>query len=166
MSDEPRWLSADELAAWVKLIAVLEMLPGRLDQQLRQDSGLSHFEYYVLAMLSEAPQRTLQMTSLAERTNGSLARLSHVVSRLEAKGLIRRQPCPDNRRVINASLTDHGWTVLSAAAPGHVATVRDLVIDALTPAQVSQLNRIASRLLTRLDPDHTMDLPIGRGPQS
>jgi len=75
---EPRWLDADERAAWLRLVAVVELLPGALDGQLRRDSQLSHFEYFVLAMLSEAPERRLRMTSLAQRTNATLPRLSSV----------------------------------------------------------------------------------------
>ena len=81
-----RWLTDDELQAWVRLVAVVELLPGSLEQQLRRDSGLSHFEYFVMAMLSEAPGRRLRMTALAARANATLSRLSHVVSRLEARG--------------------------------------------------------------------------------
>ena len=80
---DTEWLSEDERAAWLRLIAVVELLPGVLDSQLRADAGLTHFEYFVLAMLSEAPERTLRMTSLAQRTNATLPRLSHVVTRLE-----------------------------------------------------------------------------------
>jgi hypothetical protein len=69
---ENRWLTDDERVAWVRLAAVLELLPGVSDTQLRRDADLSHFEYFVLAMLSEAPERTLRMTSLAARTNAFL----------------------------------------------------------------------------------------------
>ncbi len=148
-----RWLDDDEQAAWVRLAAVVELLPGVLEAQLRRDSDLTHFEYWVLAMLSEAPTRTLRMTALASRTSGSLSRLSHVVTRLEGRGLLERFPCPEDRRATNARLTDAGWDVVVAAAPGHVETVRDYVVDALTPRQLSQLTEIADAILDRLDPD-------------
>src|SRR3954449_2200497 len=144
---ETRWLTDDERVAWVRLAAVLELLPGVLDTQLRRDADLSHFEYFVLAMLSEAPERTLRMTSLAARTNATLPRLSHVVRRLEDRGLVRRFPCPADGRATNAQLTDHGWAAVVAAAPGHVANVRSHVIDALSPAQVGQLDVLMSSLL-------------------
>lgn len=153
---DTRWLDDDELAAWVRLVAVVELLPGVLDSQLRQDSGLAHFEYFALAMLSEAPERTLRMTSLAQRTNATLSRLSHVVRRLEERGLVERSPCPEDRRATNARLTDTGWKVIQAAAPGHVENVRRHVIDALTPEQVRQLHDIAGALLERLDPQGLM----------
>ena len=102
------------------LVAVVELLPGVLDTQLRRDAGLTHFEYFVLAMLSEAPERTLRMTALAQRTNATLPRLSHVVRRLEDRGLVERFPCPEDRRATNARLTPTGWDEVVAAAPGHV----------------------------------------------
>ncbi|HEY0952824.1 MarR family winged helix-turn-helix transcriptional regulator [Nocardioides sp.] len=153
---ETRWLSPTELAAWVRLVAVVELLPGVLDTQLRRDAGLTSFDYYVLAMLSEAPDRTLRMTALAAQTNATLPRLSHVVRRLEERGLVHRFPCPEDRRATNARLTDEGWRTVREAAPGHVANVREHVIDALTPEQLEQLSQIADALLPRLDPTGTM----------
>ncbi|SFH89198.1 MarR family winged helix-turn-helix transcriptional regulator [Nocardioides psychrotolerans] len=149
---EPRWLTEDERAAWLRLVAVVELLPGALDSQLRADSGLAHFEYYVLAMLSEAPDRTLRMTVLAQRTNATLPRLSHVVRRLEDRGLVQRSPCPDDGRATNAALTPAGVAAVAEAAPGHVDNVRRLVLDPLAPAQVASLHEIADALLTELDP--------------
>lgn len=153
---DTRWLDEQQLDAWVKLVAVVELLPGVLDSQLRRDTGLTHFEYFVLAMLSEAPDRTLRMTGLAQRTNATLPRLSHVVRRLEDRGLVERFPCAEDGRATNARLTDAGWAEVVAAAPGHVANVRRHVIDALSQEQVSQLGEIADALLERLDPDGLM----------
>src|SRR4051794_19848481 len=150
---EPQWLDEDERAAWLRLIAVVELLPGVLDAQLRAAWGLTHFEYFVLAMLSEAPERTLRMTTLSRRTNATLPRLSHVVNRLEGRDLVERFPCPEDRRATNARLTSAGWDAVVAAAPGHVATVRRHVLDPLTRVQVKQLRAISEVLLTRLDPD-------------
>lgn len=150
------WLTEEQRQAWVKLVAVVELLPGVLEGQLRRDSGLTHFEYFVLAMLSEAPDHTLRMTALADRTNATLPRLSHVVSRLEGRGLVERLPCPEDGRATNVHLSDEGWSTIVAAAPGHVATVREYVIDALTPAQVRQLGSITTALLKKLDPDARM----------
>lgn len=153
---EPRWLDDDERAAWLRLIAVVELLPGALDAQLRRDSQLTHFDYYVLAMLSEAPERTLRMTALAALTNATLPRLSHVVRRLEDRGLVERFPCPQDGRATNARLTPAGWDAVVAAAPGHVETVRRHVLDPLTPAQLTQLRQICDALLPALDPDRTL----------
>ena len=153
---EPRWLDETQLDAWKRLVAVVELLPGILDSQLQRDAALSHFEYYVLAMLSETPGRTLRMTHLASATNATLPRLSHVVARLEKRGLVERLPCPEDRRATNAHLTDAGWDKVVATAPGHVATVRDHVIDALTDEQVAQLDAIAGQILERVDPEDRM----------
>src|SRR5215218_9481820 len=150
---EVQWLNETERDAWLRLIAVVELLPGVLDAQLRAQSGLTHFEYFVLAMLSEAPDRTLRMTRLAQRTNATLPRLSHVISRLEGRGLVERFPCAEDRRATNARLTSPGWDAVVAAAPGHVDAVRRHVLDPLSPAQVRQLRSIGDALLTRLDPD-------------
>ncbi|HEY0117181.1 MAG TPA: MarR family winged helix-turn-helix transcriptional regulator [Cellulomonas sp.] len=152
-TDEVRWLTADQLHAWVGLLAVAELLPAALDSQLRREANLTHFDYQVLAMLSEAPGRCLRMTTLALRTSATLPRLSHVVERLEARGLVERTPNPDDARANDAHLTAEGWTTLVAAAPGHVRTARALVIDALTDEQVAQLEAITTALLTRLDPE-------------
>lgn len=154
-----RWLTDDERVAWVRLAAVLELLPGVLDGQLRRDSGLSHFEYFVLAMLSEAADGTLRMTALAARTNATLPRLSHVVKRLEERGLVRRFPCPDDARATNAQLTDVGRDTVVAAAPGHVATVRHAVIDALDAEQVGQLAALTEAILGRIDPEGVVMAP-------
>jgi len=150
---EPRWLEPAEQEAWLGLTAVVELLPGALDNQLQRDAGLSHFEYMAMAMLSQAPNRTLRMTALAERTNATLPRLSHVISRLVTRGYVERVPCPEDKRATNAQLTAAGWEHIQASAPGHVATVDALVIDPLTATQIRQLRDITTAILSRLDPD-------------
>ena len=157
-----QWLNDDQLAAWVRLAAVVELLPGVLDSQLRRDAGLTHFEYFALAMLSEAPKRTLRMTALAMQTNATLPRLSHVVRRLADRGLVQRFPCPEDGRATNVRLTPAGWGKVRKSAPGHVANVRQHVIDALTSEQVVQLTAIADAVLQRLDPDGTMTATYNR----
>ena len=159
---ETEWLDDEQRDAWVKLVAVVELLPGVLDSQLRRDAGLTHFEYFVLAMLSEATDRTLRMTTLAQRTNATLPRLSHVVRRLEDRDLVERFPCPDDGRATNARLTQAGMAEVVAAAPGHVANVRHHVIDALTPSQLEELRGIVDALLVRLDPEGRMSGLHGR----
>jgi DNA-binding MarR family transcriptional regulator len=147
---EARWLSADERAAWMPFASVLFRLPAALDTQLQRDAGLSHFEYMVLASLSEAPRRTLRMSDLAALASGSLSRLSHVVSRLEMRGWVRRESCPSDGRYTNAILTDDGFRKVAEAAPGHVLAVRALVIDALTGRQLRQLEDISDCINRRL----------------
>ena len=147
------WLDAGERMVWLRLVGLMVKLPAALDAQLQRDAGLSHFEYLVLAGLSEAPDRVLRMSELAELANGSLSRLSHVVKRLEQQGWVRRAPCDADRRATNAILTDVGYAKVVATAPGHVATVRSLVVDPLSPAELAQLGKLAGMLLAPLDPD-------------
>ncbi|WP_157488858.1 MarR family transcriptional regulator [Pseudofrankia sp. DC12] len=152
-AQEPRWLANDEMQVWLTLARVLIRLPAALDDQLQRDAGISHFEYQVLAMLSEAPERTLRMSTLAVFANGSLSRLSHVVGRLDRAGWVRRTPDPGDGRYTLAILTDAGWAKVIAAAPGHVAAVRALVFDPLTRAQQRQLGDIGRRIAHAVDPD-------------
>ncbi len=121
-------------------------LPGPLDAQLQRDSGITLFEYLVLSYLSMAPHRTLRMSELAEVANGSLSRLSNVAKRLEQRGWLRREPDPCDGRYTVAHLTDSGWQLVRDAAPGHVDTVRQLVIDPLTDAQLRTLSAVGRRL--------------------
>ncbi|HET7277180.1 MAG TPA: MarR family transcriptional regulator [Dermatophilaceae bacterium] len=159
-SDAPRWLDADERLTWLVLVSLLQTLPGALDAQLQRDSGLSFFEYMVLAMLSEQEDRTLRMSRLAAVTNGSMSRLSHVAAKLERRGLLRREPCPGDGRAINAVLTDAGWETVVAAAPRHVNRVRELVLDPLTRTQQVQLRAVGSRILDAVSPAGER-LPVG-----
>ncbi|MFP5416548.1 MAG: MarR family winged helix-turn-helix transcriptional regulator [Actinomycetes bacterium] len=151
-----RWLNEDEIKTWLKFRAVVELYPGVLDHQLRRDSQLSHMEYQVLAMLSESPDRTLRMTALANRSNASLTRMSHVVTRLSERGILQRSACPDDGRATNVHLTDQGYALLVAAAPGHVTQVRESFLDALAPEQLEQLDAICDAILDRIDPDGLM----------
>ena len=151
-SSEPQWLSPDERAAWLALASVTMRLPAALDTQLRRDAGVSHFEYTVLAALSEADHRTLRMSQLAVLAEGSLSRLSQVVSRLENRGLVRRSADPEDGRSTLATLTAKGWQKVVATAPGHVAEVRRLVLDPLTRTQVGQLSTIGRRIMGAIDP--------------
>ena len=153
---EPRWLDPDERRAWLRLVMLLELLPGVLDSQLRRDATLTHFEYTVLAMLSEAPGGTLRMTALAARSNATLPRLSHVVTRLTSRDLVAREQAPDDGRAIDVTLTHEGLAVLVAAAPGHVENVRQHVLDALTPEQVAQLAAISEAVLATIPGAGTM----------
>lgn len=149
----PRWLSADELAGWMPFGGLLLKLPAALDAQMQRDAGLSHFEYLVLAGLSEAPGRTLRMSTLAQLASGSLSRLSHVVRRLEARGWVRRETSRSGGRHTDAVLTDAGWDKVVASAPGHVNAVRTLVLDVLAGDDLDRLGAVARRVLARLDED-------------
>ena len=144
--DEPEWLTAEELMAWKALAGVLLLLPAALDSQLQRDSGLAMADYMVLVMLSECENRSMRMSELATSASTSQSRLSRIVARLEAAGYVTRQMAPDDRRAVLATLTESGLAKLVAAAPGHVAQVRRLIFDRLTPAQVASLNEIARAL--------------------
>jgi DNA-binding MarR family transcriptional regulator len=141
------WLSDEEQAAWRPFVALLLRLPAVLDAQLQKDAGITQFDYLVLSGLSEAPDRTLRMSELAATASSSLSRLSHVVSRLEAKGWVRREPCPGDGRFINAVLTEEGWRKVEATAPGHVAAVRELLVSTLTGEEFAQLGAISAKVL-------------------
>ncbi len=141
------WLSDEQQAAWRPFVALLLRLPAVLDAQLQRDAGITHFDYLVLSALSEAPRRTLRMSELAAIASSSLSRLSHVVSRLEAKGWVRREPCPGDGRFINAVLTEEGWHKVAATAPGHVAAVRELLVDTLTEEEFAQLGTLSEKIL-------------------
>jgi len=155
---EPRWLDPDERATWMSLMSLLIKLPAALDAQLQRDSSLSHFEYNVLAGLSEMPGGSLRMSVLAALADGSLPRLSQVVARLERRGLVRRTPDPDDGRYTLATLTDAGRAMVTEAAPAHVETVRNLVFDPLTKGKARQLRDICHRILAALDPgDRCLD---------
>jgi DNA-binding MarR family transcriptional regulator len=149
--EDVRWLTAEELDSWLSVVRLMTWLPWSIDQQLQRDSKLGMVEYQVLAMLSGSPGRTMRMSSLAEVTNASLSRLSRVVTRLENRGLVRRDPDPTDGRFTNALLTEDGFQALAAAAPGHVALVRSLVVDVLSPEQLRRLGRDADRIMSRID---------------
>lgn len=146
------WLNADEKEAWTGLISMVLLLPGRLEAPLQQESGLSLFDYLVLSHVSEAPDRRIRMSELAHLANGSLSRLSNVVKRFEQRGWVVRFPDPDDGRYTIASLTDEGYEVVAAAAPTHLRTVRQFVLDPLTAADRQALARIAAKLSMTIPP--------------
>jgi DNA-binding MarR family transcriptional regulator len=152
-SQEPRWLDAEQQRTWLALVSMLFRLPSALDAQLQRDAGISHFEYQVLAGLSMAPRRTMRMSELAVSAEGSLSRLSQVVTRLEKRGWVRRTPDPTDGRYTLAILTDDGWDKVVATAPGHVEAVRRYVFDPLTKAQQRQLRDIGRRVMRAIAPD-------------
>jgi DNA-binding MarR family transcriptional regulator len=146
-----QWLTAAEVDSWLSLVRLMTWLPWSIDQQLRRDSGLAMVEYQVMARLSQSPERTMRMGSLADLANASLSRLSHLVKRLEGRGFVRREPDPADGRFTNAILTARGLQTLTDAAPGHVAHVRSLVIDVLSPEQLRRLGLAADRIMSHID---------------
>ncbi|MEU3573383.1 MarR family transcriptional regulator [Kitasatospora sp. NPDC036755] len=137
--NEPRWLDPDEAAAWRGFVAASNLLNRRLERQLKEDSGLSHQQYEILVHLSAAPGHSLRMTELADKLVTSKSGLTYQVTQLERTGLVARRSCPSDIRGVFAELTDQGREALRQAAPGHVALVRELLIDVLTREQLAVL---------------------------
>jgi DNA-binding MarR family transcriptional regulator len=147
---EPRRsLKLHEWSAWLQLLSTFTLLPAALDSQLRREAGMSHFEFGVMAALSRQPKRSLQLKDLAVVANGSLSRLSHVISRLEERGWVRRTSGTKGRAT-DAQLTDEGYRKLMAAGPIHFREVRRLVFDVLTPDEVKAMRRVTSRINVNL----------------
>ncbi|QBJ98486.1 MarR family transcriptional regulator [Rhodococcus sp. ABRD24] len=149
-STETKWLTGTQQEAWRTLVSLVTRLPAALDTQLQRDSELTHFEYFVLALLSEAPDRRLRLSDLAQQANASLSRLSHVVTRLEKRGWAIRETVAGTRGAL-AVLTDDGYDKVVEAAPGHVDTVQALVFEGLDSAQVAQLSSLGKALVEQLD---------------
>lgn len=158
----PRWLDPDEMTAWLGLVELLVRLPAALDRQLREEAGIPHAHYQILAMLSAADGGTRRMSDLARLTSTSASRLSHAVAALEARGWVRRTPCEDDRRGQNAQLTAEGVAALEATAPGHVEQVRRLVFDRLDAVDVAALSALTAKL--RVDPSAAD--PAGEPPRT
>jgi DNA-binding MarR family transcriptional regulator len=152
---EPRWLSAEEQRVWRGYLTATRLLASALDRELQRDSGIPHTYYEILVRLSEAPERVMRMSDLAEASDSSRSRLSHAVARLEEAGWVRRQTCPTDRRGSFAVLTDAGFDVLVAAAPGHVESVRQHLFDPLTPEQVATLGEICRLITASVRPEVT-----------
>lgn len=149
--DGIRWLSADEQRSWRAYLEATNLLFEKLDRQLQQDAGIPHAYYEILVRLSESPSRAMRMSELADSCRSSRSRLSHAVSRLEERNWVQRLDCPTDRRGQVARLTDEGFAALEAAAPTHVAAVRENLIDRLTPEQVRMLGEIFETILEGLD---------------
>lgn len=143
----PAGFDDDELLTWSGVATVLEWLPALLDAQLQRDADVTHFEFGVLFALRHAPEGTLRMSVLAGYANSTLTRLSRAVTRLEQRQWVQRTVDPEDGRYTLATLTDQGRAEVEEATPGHVATVRRLVLDPLTKAQHRQLQEITRRIL-------------------
>ena len=147
-----RWLDPEEQRAWRAWMYSTQLLQAQLDRELTRETGISMTYYEILVQLSEAPERRMRMSQLADECLSSRSRLSHAVARLEERGWIRRQTCSEDGRGQLAVLTDEGFAALEAAAPVHVASVRTHLFDQLSPAQVAAMRDIGETLLRHLDP--------------
>lgn len=142
-----------ESRAWMNLTSVAQLLPAALDAQLQRDAGLTHFEFVVLSVLRLQGTPELRAKQIAEATNSTLPRLSHVLSRLEKRRLVARSACEDDRRATNVTLTTEGRALLIRAMPEHLATIRTLVLDHLSRSELEQLADITGTIRSRLDPN-------------
>jgi DNA-binding MarR family transcriptional regulator len=150
MTAEPRWLDDQERAAWIAFLAASNLVARKLEQQLKDEAGLSHTQYEVLVQLSAAEGRSLRMTELADLLVTSKSGLTYQVTQLERAGLVVRRSCPSDVRGVVAELTDRGMEVLRQAAPGHVEAVREALIDVLTPEQRDHLAQGLGEVSRRL----------------
>lgn len=144
---QPRWLGEQEQVAWRTYLAASQAIEEAIQGQLQRDADIPHVYYEILVRLSEAPERMLRMSELAERSLSSRSRLSHAVSRLEERSWVRRQACVDDGRGMLAILTEQGLAAIEQAAPGHVNAVREQIFDRLTTEQVKQLQQIGEAII-------------------
>jgi DNA-binding MarR family transcriptional regulator len=144
------WLTSEQLDAWMSLTLLMAQLPPALEEQLKRDAALSYLEYYTLAGLSDHPDHTMRLSTIAAVTKAELSRISHLVSRLERRGFVRREPDPTDGRYTNAVLTEAGHAHLVASAPAHVRTVRELVIDVIDPEALATLKACADQINQRI----------------
>jgi DNA-binding MarR family transcriptional regulator len=149
-ADEVPWLTPEQQGHWRAVITGMARLTEALGRQLERDAGLSLSEYEILVRLSESAERTMRMSELAAAVVHSRSRLTHAVGRLENRGLVQRRPCPDDRRGVNCHMTDEGFAVLAAAAPGHVREVRAQLVDQLDDAEFAALGAA----MAKVAPDH------------
>ena len=146
---EPRWLDEDQQRTWRAFLLGTTLLSDKLDEDLRRSHGISGVEYEILVRLSEAGGQ-LRMAQLAAALAHSRSRVTHTIKRMEQGGLVQRSESPDDGRGVVARLTDKGQALLTAAAPGHVETVRDIVIDRVDPADFAALGRVMETIIRYL----------------
>ncbi len=145
------WLTEREAAAWKAVRDLGQPLWTALGRDLQRESGLSMADYQVLVVLSESPGSVLAYRDLADATGWEKSRLSHHITRMEKRGLVRREGCADDGRSANVVLTAQGRECIESAAPGHVESVRHLVIDQLTEEQIDALVSIAEQIARVLE---------------
>ncbi|WIM67250.1 MarR family transcriptional regulator [Corynebacterium breve] len=148
------WLTEEENKTWENVWSFYVGLPSKLDAQLKRDAGISHFDYYAMAQISETEEGSLRMSELAQAADMSLSHLSRVITRLEKKGLVKRVPDPNDGRSTLAELTPEGWEVVRKAAPGHVSEVRRLVFDNLTPEETRAISSAMAKIVNVMNPEH------------
>jgi DNA-binding MarR family transcriptional regulator len=147
---ETRWLDREDQRTWRTFMLATNLLFEQFDRELQRGASMPTTHYEVLVRLSEAPERRLRMSELANRSQSSRSRLSHTIARLEGAGWVAREACPSDRRGAFAVLTDTGFAALEAAAPIHVESVREHLFDQLDRRQLDELRAIGERILQHL----------------
>jgi DNA-binding MarR family transcriptional regulator len=142
----PRWLTAREQRAWRAYMDGNQRLMDQLNRELEAAHALSLAEYRILMLLSEAPEKSLRMSDLADGVLSSRSRLTHQIRRMEEQGLVRRSSCLEDGRGVLAHLTDVGYDKLRAAAPSHVEDVRRNFVDLFTPEQLAVVAEVFERV--------------------
>lgn len=145
-----RWLDDEEQRTWRAFLAAQRLVSEKVERRLQSGAGMPQAYCEILVRLSEAPERTLRMSVLADSALSSRSRVSHAVARMEEAGWIERRSCPTDRRGQLAHLTDRGFEVLAGAAPDHVESVREAVFDGLTPAQQAGLREACEAVVAHL----------------
>jgi len=147
---ETPWLTPAQQLIWRSFLGGTTVLTDRLDRDLRAAHGLSMPEYEILVRLSEAPDRSIRMAELASAVSHSRSRVTHTIARLEREGIVKRGQCSEDGRGVSAVLTDHGFSVLEAAAHTHVRGVHAYLVENATDEEFDVLGRIMQRVATQL----------------
>lgn len=161
-TSQMRWLTEEEDYTWRAVWSLMTWLPAKLDAQLREDHGLSLYEYYALSQISEAPDRSIRLSQLAGITNMTLSHLSRVISRMMKSGWVERVTDPEDGRYTLGRLTDAGWDKVVEMAPGHVEAVQQAIFDQLTDEQVHALGAASARIAEAVSPHGEVTGPPGR----
>ena len=152
MSADVAWLTAEQEQVWRRWLRLNVMLPAALHRELQADAGLSLPDFDVLVHLTDSPAGRVRVSDLAHALQWEKSRVSHHVTRMQGRGLVCREECPDDARGAFVVVTPAGRAAIERAAPGHVRTVRDLIFDQLTDAELEDLDAITRKVLARLDP--------------
>jgi DNA-binding MarR family transcriptional regulator len=150
MSSDGPWLTEKQQRVWRQWLTVNAQLPSALHRQLQADSGLSLQDFDVLVQLTDTAAGRVRVSILAQALNWERSRLSHHITRMEGRGLVEREECPDDGRGAFVVLTESGRAAIEAAAPAHVRTVRALVFDSLTEDQLDCLAQFTDKVLEQL----------------
>ncbi|MGW2091831.1 MarR family winged helix-turn-helix transcriptional regulator [Promicromonospora sukumoe] len=140
------WLTEEQQGSWRHYLEGTARFVEALGAVHDRTLDLSLGEYSLLVQLSEAPERTMRMSTLADGLVLSRSRLTHTVARMESRGLVERRAAEGDRRGVNCTMTDAGYTALEVSAPGHVAAVRRILVDALDPEEFEVLGRIMAKV--------------------